>query len=598
LSRGGKVDDSTLRDLHKLIIEEMLHGYDVLPSAVHLTASTLALLAPETCFEKMRLYSLPLCKVRTGQVYLGSIDYVSSDTIQTQLDLMVSGDRSPARGGDETESVAPLPLLDLCVMNPPFVRSVGGNLLFGSIPDQRGEMQAELARRLRENVLSASSTAGLGSVFTAVADRHVKEGGRITLVLPAAVVTGVAWAKTRDLINHGYVLESVVASHDPERWNFSENTDLSEVLLIARKRDRLKDTDKSVADQPTQSINLWINPTSSAHALAIGEQVSRGASAPLGAAAQPRHDISEIIVGTRKYGESIEIPWGEVKTGPWLGCTFAQTNLIRTAWMLRQGRLYIPGRNQTIAIPVQRLGELGDLGPDRRDIADGFTVSTGRPRYPALIGHRAELIRTIAIMPNRYLSPRTAAAAGRPRRDVGLLWPRAGRVMIAERSRLNTQRCLAVRLPEPGLSNVWWPLRLKKEDEQAEKVIALWLNSTLGLLMSIAHRIPTEGAWVQFKKPTIEALPVLDVSALSRDQVRQLAGAYDTIATNEFDTIINMANDPVRSDIDHSFSQILSLPPLNELRAELANEPIIKLRPCIEEEVPLVPEAQLEFALI
>jgi autotransporter passenger strand-loop-strand repeat protein len=315
-----------------------------------------------------------------------------------------------------------------------------------------------------------SATVGSGGSIngaTAVADRHIKEGGRITLVLPAAVVTGVAWGKTRDLINHNYVLESVVASHDPERWNFSENTDLSEVLLIAQKRDRLKDTDKSIADQPTQFINLWTNPTSSAHALAIAEQISRGASAPLGATTRPRHDISEIVVGTRKYGESIEIPWGEVRAGPWLGCTFAQTNLVRTAWMLRQGRLYIPGRNRTIAIPVQQLGKLGNLGPDRRDIAVGFTVSTGHTPYPALMGHRAELIRTIAVTPNRYLSPRTTAAAGRPRRDVGLLWPRAGRVMIAERSRLNTQRCLAVRLVEPGLSNVWWPLRLKKEDEAA-----------------------------------------------------------------------------------------------------------------------------------
>jgi len=74
LGRGGTVDEAGLRDLHKLIVEEMLHGYDVLPSAVHLTASTLALLAPETCFEKMRLYSLPLCKVQNGQIYLGSID--------------------------------------------------------------------------------------------------------------------------------------------------------------------------------------------------------------------------------------------------------------------------------------------------------------------------------------------------------------------------------------------------------------------------------------------------------------------------------------------------------------------------------------------
>jgi hypothetical protein len=101
LSKGRAVDASTLRDLHKLIIEEMLHGYDVLPSAVHLTASTLALLAPETCFEKMRLYSLPLGKAKAGQVYLGSIDYISANTIQTQLDLMIQGDGDGARTSDE-----------------------------------------------------------------------------------------------------------------------------------------------------------------------------------------------------------------------------------------------------------------------------------------------------------------------------------------------------------------------------------------------------------------------------------------------------------------------------------------------------------------
>jgi len=68
-------------------------------------------------------------------------------------------------GDEDAESVAPLPELDLCVMNPPFVRSVGGNLLFGSMPDQRGVMQGELARRVRETNLPASSTAGLGSVL-------------------------------------------------------------------------------------------------------------------------------------------------------------------------------------------------------------------------------------------------------------------------------------------------------------------------------------------------------------------------------------------------------------------------------------------------
>ena len=86
-----------------------------------------------------------------SQKFLGSIDYISAETVQAQLDLM-----SPASniggaervGENERRSVAPLPEFDLCVMNPPFVRSVGGNLLFGSVPDQRGLMQKELARRL------------------------------------------------------------------------------------------------------------------------------------------------------------------------------------------------------------------------------------------------------------------------------------------------------------------------------------------------------------------------------------------------------------------------------------------------------------------
>jgi hypothetical protein len=74
VSRDERVDDAALRNLHTLIIEEILQGYDVLPSAVHLTASTLALLAPETCFHKMRLYSLPMGQKQSGQIYLGSVD--------------------------------------------------------------------------------------------------------------------------------------------------------------------------------------------------------------------------------------------------------------------------------------------------------------------------------------------------------------------------------------------------------------------------------------------------------------------------------------------------------------------------------------------
>jgi hypothetical protein len=528
---------------------------------------------------------------------LGSIDYISSSNIETQLDLMSPSVSPEAIGDDYERSTAMLPSLDLCVMNPPFVRSVGGNLLFGSMPEKdRKHLQGELARRLRVNNLSASSTAGLGSVFSAVADRHVKDGGRLALVLPAAVMTGVAWNKTRELIEHSYELEVVVSSHDPHRWNFSENTDLSEVLLLARKKRRVTRTSREVSAK-TQFINLWANPATSVHALAVVDAISRHGAAPIGGHGRPEHGVAEIFVGKEKFGEAIEILWDDLKAAPWIGGAFAQTNLVRASWFARHGLFYQPGQNKTPAIPITLLKNIGQLGPDRRDIADGFTVATGKTSYPMFRGHNANTVTMMSAKPTGYLAPRSTAAEGRPQRDVGLLWPRAGNIMIAERSRLNTQRLLAVHLDTPALSNVWWPLRLNTDDSDAAKVLTLWFNSTIGLLISVAHRVPTEGPWVSFKKPNLLNLPVLDLSRLSLEQKKHLAGAYDAVAGLELHTISQMADDAARADIDDAFSRVLQLPTLSHLRSELAREPVISGRN-IDYEAPPLATDQLEFELI
>jgi hypothetical protein len=331
--------------------------------------------------------------------------------------------------------------------------------------------------------------------------------------------------------------------------------------------------------------------------LALVDSVSRNGSAPIGNSKRPEHGISEIFVGKQKFGESIEVDWNELKAEPWIGGAFAQTNLVRTAWFLRQGIIYQPGQNRTTSIPVTSLRQLGELGPDRRDIADGFTDATGRTSYLIYRGHNANEVRMMSAKPTGYLAPRSNAAKGRPKRDVGLLWPRAGNVMIAERSRLNTQHLLAVFLDEVALSNVWWPLRLKNNDVDAAKVLTLWFNSTLGLLTSIAHRVPTEGPWVSFKKPTLLNLPVLNVARLSDSQKSQLAGAYDSLRAQELDAIANMANDPVRASIDDSLSGVLELPGAMQLRNELAMEPIISGR-AIDYEAPPLAADQLEFELI
>ena len=79
-------------------------------------------------------------------------------------------------------------------------------------------------------------------------------GGRIAFILPITLATGEAWGATRKLIADRYHLETVITSHDAERPNFSENTDLSELLFIAR---RLYAGETTGA---TAYINLWRNP--------------------------------------------------------------------------------------------------------------------------------------------------------------------------------------------------------------------------------------------------------------------------------------------------------------------------------------------------
>ncbi len=166
---------------------------------------------------------------------LGQPQILLGNGVSTQLSLDSSQMEVKQTGIiAEHYATADLRTLDLCVMNPPFVRSVGGNLLFGSLPDdERVKLQTELKKRAKG--LQASITAGLGSVFMAIADKHLRVGGRIAFILPVALATGEAWGASRKLLADGYHVEVVMVSHDAEHPNFSENTSLSEIMFIARK---------------------------------------------------------------------------------------------------------------------------------------------------------------------------------------------------------------------------------------------------------------------------------------------------------------------------------------------------------------------------
>lgn len=577
---GKKLTAARLGKVHGALMERVMHGYDVLPSAIHLTASTLSLLAPEVMFKKLHLYSMPLSAQR-GTSLLGSLEFMERGRSRTQLSLLedetADTEARAVTGKGYVGATAEVPETDLFVMNPPFVRSVGGNLLFGNLPEEKREvMQEALKARVKANQLKASITAGLGSVFVAVADKYIKEGGRLAFVLPAALATGVAWEDTRDLIQSRYHLEYVVISHDANQWNFSENTAISELMFVCRRL-RAGEANDSLE---TVFINLWRNPGNVGDALAIARlihsvQPARILTAPSGVA-----NLTEL---GRKYGEVISVPMSAIRSG-WWPTAFAQTELTRIAFTLRTGKLTLPGMTRQWRVPVVPLGQIAELGPDRRDIHDGFEPVDYPTPYKAFWNHDAENTLTVREAPNKYLSARAVAAPGRPLRQASSLWPKAGALLLCERLRINSQRLSSICTGEPVLTNTWWPVTFRSPDLRKDKALALWQNSSPGLAVLFLARIATEGAWVQFKKPSYLSLPVLDVTRLTDAQLNSLAAAFDAVGDQRLGSFAGMGSDLIRRDIDAALSAALNLPDLTPLRAMLGSEPVVTNRPLLAED--------------
>jgi hypothetical protein len=248
---------------------------------------------------------------------------------------------------------------------------------------------------------------------------------------------------------------------------------------------------------------------------------------------------------------------------------------VRVSHFLRQSRAYFPGVGIVGDVPLTTLGSLGVLGPDRRDIKDGFDDVTYQTNYPAFWSHDANQTTTIAAMTNRYLEPLNIARKGRKLKPVSHLWPKAGRLMLTETLWCITQSIVAVCLPDIALANVWWSLNLNTQDIRAEKAMALWLNSTLGLIMLLSHRVPTHGPWMHFKKDIYERMLVLDASQLNDTQLQRLADAYDQVAASTLLPFPQMAQDGTRAAIDAVITSALGLPSLNSLRQTLAREPVV-----------------------
>ena len=231
------------------------------------------------------------------------------------------------------------------IMNPPFTRATNHEGAHADITnpafaafDATANAQTEMGARI--NQLGKAScyhgNAGIASAFAALADRKLKPGGVLALVLPLSAAAGLSWQGFRAMLARNYTSLTVLSiAANGDDMSFSADTGMAECLVIARK---LKQTEATTERADFVSLSRRAQGFAHAGSLAMSiigsDDTRRIEDGPYGGTALMAGDESagEIMTAQRQAYGTV---WGAVR--------LSDLSLAQTAHALSLSKLWLPG---------------------------------------------------------------------------------------------------------------------------------------------------------------------------------------------------------------------------------------------------------------
>ena len=520
--------------LHPILMEQVLYGCDVMPSAVHITGSTLAGLQPSASFQNSNLTTMPYGRQPDGSVAIGSLELLDP--------------KSPFSESMPDES------FDLVIMNPPFTSNTakeGPHIgifapAFAAFESNDAD-QKQMARRigLLKNGTCYHGHAGLASAFTALANLKLKPGGILALVLPLTAAAASSWIKFRRLLHTHYtdVIALSIAASRNDDLSFSADTGMAECLIIARKRgEAVEET------SPQQFASLNQRPRGMLQSRILADDLfkhinpRRIESGPYGG--------SPLVIGNQLHGQLVAARstdnaevWGAVRI---LDYAVAQV-----AYALSRSRLWLPASNVSWALPIVALAEMGDLGLYDLDI-------TGRPpqgpfdraapsltaTYPALWNHNAQAETKLLCAADSQLLVRI----GMETKAVSV-WATASRSHISRDFRFNSQPLSVAVTADRTVGGRAWPnVGFGRAD--FDYAFSVWGNCTLGIVSHWWHSNRQVAGRGSMSIRSADSLPVLDFRTLSDAQLDTAQEIFDDFHERDLMPAYLADADPNRALLD------------------------------------------------
>ena len=529
------------RDLHRVMMEEVLYGCDVMPSAIHITGSTLSGVEPAVLFNKSRLYTMPYGRMKDDSVMIGSLELLQSSNVLTLFNTSDPALRTGSAGeatAAQIRAEVPDGGYDLVIMNPPFTSdtkhrdSEDGvlNAAFAAF-ETTESVQSGMAKKLigLANEMSYHGHAGLGSAFFALAHKKVRPGGVVAFVLPFTAINGSSWAKFRELIAKHYTDVTIVSiAANGHAMSFSSDTGMAECLVIGRKLSpRKKPSDKGTF------LSLRSRPSSFVDAQELSKAALSGAT--------PRRLEDGPYGGLPIYhgngnavaGEVLSTPLGSHKTG-WGAARLLDASVAQAAYSLTKGKLWLPAEPAGRKLPIALLKQVGQRGLDSQLFISAahkgpFTKATPSPTatYPALWGHDA--IRETRMVCESDFQLRVKQGM---ETKAATVWETASRSHVNRDFRFNSQPLAAAFTEQKSIGGRAWP-NVAFVDKRFDYAFTVWSNSTLGLLLFWWHSNRQQSGRGTITIRAVESLPVLDFRAMSDEQLRTAELIFDEFRDKE-----------------------------------------------------------------
>ncbi len=590
--------------LHQQYLEEDLTGIDIMPFSAHLAAINLALLEPLYETNYVRVAIEDSTELQPGDELQAVREQLKSafknakitDWLQDKTPKKPKTTRGVVNIKVDLKRQMKLDKVDVIIMNPPFTSCDNLPLEYKKELEQRFERPKQYSECIKGKL-------SFQAYFLLIADKFLKDGGRIASVLPITTFVGKAFQKIDEYLLKNYTIEYIITSLG--RSAFSDNTALTEILFVAKKQ-KPKIGHKFILVGTKKSPNVWINQDISNIENKIKYSERRGDPTEDDLCITKifhQEELSQNSSGIIELISRFDNRFVRIKNKlTWLYdksllvTTFLELekeiNCEMFAYELRiKGADYYGYSALSIVGSLKRAMKNSDLlifSQKKKDqiifvnrkTQDVFSVplNSVRPQLRRFSQvskidcsdlNEYVIARPFPKLENLFLSIYDNKKTNVYMKRIQSEWEEkvikgSSNLIFSRKIDLSASgtKILAVYQKTPAfLAADSWGLRsLSNEDA---KILSEWINSSLFLFDLMSKRTPTRGAWGRFDEHLLFKVQVPKLNLLSKTQKEKILATFETVKNEEFPSLLDQLKQKhyARRKIDRTFLELFGAEP-------------------------------------